>query len=109
MREPGADGGLPRRRLAEPGGEDARLIVIEHGDITRRESVDPGTLPPVPPGCDRAVAARHDAFTVARFDRLRVLTTELKRLACEGAPVSLRLGVAPPLAGARLAYALSWV
>ncbi len=94
---------------SEPGADDARLIVIENGDITLRESIDPGTLPPVPPGYDRSVAARHDAFTVACFDRLRVLTTEIKRLASEGAPVSLRLGVAPPLAGARLAYALSWV
>jgi hypothetical protein len=40
---------------------------------------------------------------------LRVLTSELKRLVAAGAPVALRLGVAPALADARLASALSWV
>ena len=43
------------------------------------------------------------------FDRLRVLTTELKRLIATGAPVSLRLGVGPELDESRLACALWWV
>jgi hypothetical protein len=38
-----------------------------------------------------------------------VLTTELKRLAAADAPVALRFGAAPALAGARLRSALSWV
>jgi hypothetical protein len=46
---------------------------------------------------------------MACFDRLRVLTTELKRLVAAGAPVALRLGDPPALTGARLAAALSWV
>jgi hypothetical protein len=53
--------------------------------------------------------ARREVFTVAYFDRLRVLTTELKRLVAAGAPVALRFGVAPALADCRLASALSWV
>jgi hypothetical protein len=60
-------------------------------------------------GCRRPVAARHDAFTLASFDRLRVLTTELKRLIAAGAPVALRLGVGPALDESRLAFALWWV
>jgi len=40
---------------------------------------------------------------------LRVLTTELKRLTAAGAPVALRLGVAPALDESRLASALWWV
>jgi hypothetical protein len=55
------------------------------------------------------VAARRAAFTVASFDRLRVLTTELKRLIAAGAPVSLRLGVGSALDESRLASALWWV
>lgn len=53
--------------------------------------------------------ARRELFTVACFDRLRVLTTELKRLVAAGAPAALRFGVAPALADARLAAALGWV
>jgi len=40
---------------------------------------------------------------------LRVLGTELKRLAAAGAPVAIRFGVAPALAGGRLASLLSWL
>jgi hypothetical protein len=69
----------------------------------------PVAAPPVPPGCHRTVAARHEAFTVARFDRLRVLRTEFKRLVAAGAPVAIRFGVAPTLAGGRLASLLSWL
>ena len=94
---------------SEPGVTGARLMVIENGDITMRGAVEPGTPPPVPPGRGRPAAARRGAITVARFDRLRVLTTELKRLVAAGAPVALRLGAAPPLSGARLARVLSWV
>jgi hypothetical protein len=53
--------------------------------------------------------ARRELFTVACFDRLRVLTTELKRLVAAGAPVALRFGVGPALADSRLAAALWWV
>jgi DNA polymerase III subunit epsilon len=96
-------------RTADCATDRARLIVIEHGEILTREWVDPNTTPPVPPGHARRRDARHEGFTVARFDRLRVLMTELKRLLAEGAPVALRLDDGSPLADARLAAALSWV
>jgi DNA polymerase-3 subunit epsilon len=94
---------------SEPGGTGARLIVIENGEIVFRTAVDSNATPPIPPGHRRSVASRHEVFTMACFDRLRVLTSELKRLVAAGAPVALRLGVAPALAEARLASALSWV
>jgi hypothetical protein len=93
----------------EPGSAGGRLIVIENGEVVLSADTDANTIPPIPPGYARPVAARREVFTLARFDRLRVLTTELKRLVVAGAPVSLRLGVAPPLSKARLASILSWV
>ena len=92
----------------EPGDSCARLIVIENGAVVLRTAVDATALPPIPPGCRRPVATRREAFTLASFDRLRVLTTELKRLTAAGAPVALRLGVGPPLDESRLASALWW-
>ena len=74
-----------------------------------RGDAESGAEPPVLPACGRPAADRHAALTVARFDRLRVLTTELKRLASEGGPVAVRFGASPALENARLAYALSWV
>jgi DNA polymerase-3 subunit epsilon len=94
---------------SEPGGDGARLIVIENGEVAVRAAISPCAAPPVPPGHSRAAADRHAAFTIARYDRLRVLTTELKRLTSEGAPVALRFGETTPIAGPRLAHALTWV
>jgi hypothetical protein len=93
----------------EPGDSRARVVVIENGELVLSAAVDGSTTPPIPLGYRRPVAARREAFTVASFDRLRVLTTELKRLLAAGAPVALRLGDGPPLDGSRLASALWWV
>jgi DNA polymerase-3 subunit epsilon len=93
----------------EPAGNCARLIVIENSEVVLSGAVDPNATPPIPPGYRRPVAARREAFTLGSFDRLRVLTTELKRLIAAGAPVALRLGAGPALDESRLASALWWV
>src|SRR4030095_2853032 len=92
----------------EPDDSSARLMVIENGEVVLREAGDAHATPPIPPGYHRRVTARREAFALASFDRLRVLTTELKRLIAAGAPVALRLGVGPALDGSRLASALWW-
>jgi hypothetical protein len=93
----------------EPDDRCARLIVIENSEVVSSGPVDATATPPLPPGYRRPVAARREAFTLASFDRLRVLTTELKRLIAAGAPVALRLGAGPALDPSRLASALWWV
>ncbi|HET7188180.1 MAG TPA: GIY-YIG nuclease family protein [Gemmatimonadaceae bacterium] len=93
----------------EPASRGARLLVIENGELVLTAAVDADATPPIPPGCRRTVMARREVFTVTHFDRLCVLTTELKRLVAAGAPVALRFGVAPALADSRLASALGWV
>jgi DNA polymerase III subunit epsilon len=93
----------------EPSDACARLIVIENSELVWTGALDANATPPIPPGYRRPVAARREAFTLASFDRLRVLTTELKRLIAAGAPVALRLGVGPALEESRLASALWWV
>jgi DNA polymerase III subunit epsilon len=93
----------------EPGDSCARLIVIEKGEVVLSAAVDASAPPPIPSGYRRPVVARREAFTLASFDRLRVLTTEMKRLIAAGAPVALRLGVGPALDESRLASALWWV
>ena len=93
----------------EPGAAEARLMVIEGGEIVLSTDAKPRGTPPIPPGYQRPVMARRELFTVACFDRLRVLTTELKRLVAARAPAALRFGSGPALADARLAAALWWV
>lgn len=93
----------------EPGDNYARLLVVENGEVAVSAAADADAPPPIPRGYRSTAAARREAFTLASFDRLRVLTTELKRLAAAGAPVALRLGAGPALDGPRLASALWWV
>ena len=93
----------------EPDGACSRLMVIENGELVSSRTIDADATPPIPPGYRRSVAARRAAFTLASFDRLRILTTELKRLIAAGAPVALRLGAGPALDESRLASALWWV
>jgi DNA polymerase-3 subunit epsilon len=94
---------------SEAGTSSTRLLVIDGGEIVQACSVDAGTLPPMPPGHRRPIAEKCESFTLARYDRMSVLTGELKRMTATGTPLALRLGAAPPLAGARLASALSWI
>jgi DNA polymerase-3 subunit epsilon len=93
----------------EPDGRCARLIVIENGEVVSSRAADADDALPMPPGSRRPVADRREAFTLAAFDRLRVLTTELKRLVAAGAPVALRLAAAPPLDRVGLGRVLWWV
>jgi hypothetical protein len=93
----------------EPGDSGARLIVIADGEVVSSGAADVNATPPIPPGFQRPVTARRESFTPASFDRLRVLTTELKRLIAAGAPVALRLGAGPALNASRLASVLWWV
>src|ERR687897_622196 len=79
----------------EPGDSCSRLIVIENGEVVLSRTVDADATSPIPPGYRRPVAARREAFTLASFDRVRVLTTELKRLVAADTSVALRLGAAP--------------
>ena len=79
------------------------LDVVCTRDIARR------LLPDLPRCSLRALAGYFGAFTLSSFDRLRVLTTELKRLIAARAPVALRLGVGPALDESRLASGLWWV
>lgn len=87
----------------EPPADGARLLVIRDGEIVHRERPPLDAAPPPPDGFRRGRAERHASFTIARFDRLRVLTTELKRLVAAGHAVSVRLAPRATLSGERLA------
>ncbi|MBI4953046.1 MAG: hypothetical protein HY908_13515, partial [Myxococcales bacterium] len=64
---------------------------------------------PCPPGARRSGAARRATVDLASFDRMSVLTAELKRLVASGARARLRLGAGPELAPPALARWLRWV
>jgi hypothetical protein len=77
----------------EPEGKTTRFIAIEGGGIAgsrtlAEEELASISLPPSPP----SLHARLAGFDAARYDRLRVLATELRRVAAHGGRVEVRVG-----------------
>jgi len=93
----------------EPGRDARRLLVIERGAVTGGADLPPGAPAPVPPGFARTAAERRRSFDVAAFDRLRVLTTELRSLVDGAGDVELRLGPYARLSRKRARAVLRWV
>jgi DNA polymerase-3 subunit epsilon len=93
----------------EPPAAGARLLVIRDGEILRAVDVEPDVVTPAPEFYRRSRAERHATFTIARFDRLRVLTTELKRLVAKGNPACVRIAPRAALSDERLARVLWWL
>jgi DNA polymerase-3 subunit epsilon len=91
----------------EPGR--CRLLVIAGGEVVERSWLEPGAPLPLPPGHARPLVARRAAFDLARFDRLRVLTTELRMLAAGAPSVELRFGPRVRLSQPRLRSVLRWL
>jgi DNA polymerase III subunit epsilon len=92
-----------------PRAGKRRLLVIASGAVVAREDLEPDVPLPVPPGHARSPAERRAAFDVATFDRLRVLTTELRTVAEPAADVEVRLGPHARLSRGRLRAVLRWV
>lgn len=91
------------------GGDGRRLLVLEHGAVIGREDLAADAKSPLPPGWARPEGERRACFDSATFDRLRVLTAELRRIVADGRTVELVLSPRTRLAGDRLRRALSWI
>jgi hypothetical protein len=79
-----------------------RCLVIERGSVTAcADAAEVGSAPH-PSGSARSAAARRSAFDLGTFDRLRVLTTELRTLVAEAPHLELRVGVHARLSRRRL-------
>ncbi len=100
---------LGEASVAFVDGGVGRRLVLERAAIVERGDHDPRAELPVPPGWRRRADERRTAFDVGAFDRLRVLTTELRRVADAGAPIAVRFGPHRRLSGDRLRRVLAWV
>jgi DNA polymerase-3 subunit epsilon len=85
------------------------LIVLEGGSIIKRSAVKPTDEIPAPPRFDRPFQRRQTRLSLTTYDRLRVLTTELRRLISENRRTELRLKPTVTLGNAALKSALRWV
>lgn len=79
-----------RIEFREPDGEPRRLV-IEDGLLVAITSIDEPA--PAPSFAPRSRRARLASFDASRYDRLRVLATELRRVAVQGGDVEIRIGL----------------
>ena len=85
-----------------------RLLEIRGGEVVRADELDPGAPAPCPEGHARPALERMARFDPVMHDRLRVLTTELRRLVARQAELELRLGPDRALDRRALARRLWW-
>jgi hypothetical protein len=85
------------------------LVVFEGGSIFKRDDIESAGKVPVPPGFDKSFRRRQKQFSLMTYDRLRILTTELRRLISEYRPIELRLRPTVVLGNDELKRALRWV
>ena len=94
---------------AEKTDRLANLIVLESGSVTHRGFLKRADEIPAPPRFDRPFHSRQSQLSLTTYDRLRVLTTELRRLISEGRRIELLLSPTVTLDHKALKRALRWV
>ncbi|MEM1032415.1 MAG: GIY-YIG nuclease family protein [Myxococcota bacterium] len=87
----------------EPGQTARRQIIVAGGRVVSKSFVPPERPLPAPPGAALAPGARRLNFIdIHTYDRLRVLSTELKRLCRDCDDVAVRISLGRPYEGPRL-------
>jgi hypothetical protein len=84
----------------EPGAQVARYLRLSAAELGDSGDVGVGSTLPAPTRPPRR--ALQAAFDAARYDSLRILTTELKRILKSGGEVEVRLSRSRVLQGAAL-------
>lgn len=95
----------------DTAGGERRLLVFRGGAVVHREDLEGGKEIPPPPGYLRPFPVRRTNFDIDTYDRMRVLTTELRRLVSGeiDREVELRLSPTAALDRDSLTKALEWV
>jgi len=94
-------------------GSRRRLLIFQSGQIVHRDFLEPGQELPIPYSFDRTFPFRQKNFDVVTFDRMRILTTELRRLAGisdeAGRRVCVRLSPRDIVEGKKWQVLFSWI
>jgi len=93
------------------GSKGRRKIVLlfKNGAVGDRLEMPIGEKAPFSAGYAKRSANRREIFDLTTYERLRVVTTELRRLVTEGRKVEIRLGPNAILRSRQLAKLLPWV
>ncbi len=92
-----------------PEGHRKTVLRFENGAVGSREELPAEKETPLSPGYTKRIPERQKIFDVATYERLRVVTTELRRLVGERRKIELRLNPTSILSGRQLTKLLPWV
>ncbi len=92
-----------------PKGNGMHLLVLENGQVFKRSTIPSGSALPVPPGYKIGFRERLPNLDLQAYDRLRVLTTELRRLATAERSMVIRLSRSAFLGSNQVKRLLKWV
>ncbi len=90
-------------------GQGKNLIVLKDGKIIRSDLIPADKKPPAPLGHAAASRRGRTCFDIMTLDRMRVLTTELRRLVSRGALVEVWLRPGVVLRNEALGRLFLWV
>jgi DNA polymerase-3 subunit epsilon len=84
-------------------------VVLENGTVIQQGAARALAGPMPPPGHANSFRRRQHNVDLITYDRLRVLTTEIRRILSEGRQIELRLGPRVSLGRSELTKALKWI
>jgi hypothetical protein len=93
----------------DPESDLRNVILFHRGDIVERSVADPDDPLPAPPGARMPPLQRRGNLDLVTYDRLRVLTTELRRLLTEQRPLVIRLNRRSCLGQQQLRRLIQWI
>ncbi|MGD8837882.1 MAG: GIY-YIG nuclease family protein [Desulfobacteraceae bacterium] len=96
-------------RVRDPASDRWNMAIFSGGQLLKRKFSRRNKPLPSPPGAGRPSMERRRCLDLAAYDRLRVLTTELRRLLLEKRPVCVRLSPRVCLREAQLGRLLRWI
>jgi len=85
------------------------VLLLENGAVCHRLQLPLERQIPLSSGCAKRMAQRQQTFDLTTYERLRVLSTELRRLVAEGRQMEIRLNPNAVLSRKHLAKILPWV
>lgn len=91
------------------GDSEKHVLVFNRGCILHYERMPLCTPTPAPPGYTRSLGQRSGSFDLATYDRMRVLTTELRRLVSESRRVEIRLSPSVCLCRGKISRCFQWI
>ncbi len=85
------------------------VLLFENGAVHTQQELPAVKEAPLPVGHTKRIPERQEIFDVATYERLRVVTTELRRLVGDGRKIELRLSPKAMLGNRQLVRLLPWV